>query len=101
VQQISLNVTVTIDPETIHQLAQSLADALPSAASPPAAEDRRLLDAAEAADLLGISKGKLYELVREGGGPPVVRIGRRLRWRRSDIDAWVDEVKGRPSERRY
>ena len=31
---------------------------------------------------------------QEGTGPPGYRIGKHLRWRRSDGDAWLEEHKG-------
>ena len=50
-----------------------------------------LLDAADVALLLNISRRKLEGLVARGKGPPFMRFGRIRRWRSEDIDAWVTE----------
>lgn len=49
-----------------------------------------LLTAAEAADLLGVPRSTLYELVRSQGLPHV-RLGRRcLRFTRTGLGTWVE-----------
>ncbi|HKI85350.1 MAG TPA: helix-turn-helix domain-containing protein [Thermoanaerobaculia bacterium] len=47
-----------------------------------------LLDANEAARLLHVPRSTLYELVRSRGLPHI-RVGRHLRFTRSDLGAWV------------
>lgn len=50
-----------------------------------------LLDARQAARLLGVPRSTLYELVRSRGLPHV-RVGdRALRFTRTDLAAWVAE----------
>jgi excisionase family DNA binding protein len=50
-----------------------------------------LLDAKEAARLLKVPQSTLYELVRSRGLPHV-RVGQRgVRFKRSDLGAWVAE----------
>lgn len=50
-----------------------------------------LLDANEAAKLLGVPRSTLYELVRSRGLPHV-RIGERgMRFTRSDLGNWIAE----------
>jgi excisionase family DNA binding protein len=60
-----------------------------------------LLDARQAAQLLGVPRSTLYELVRSRGLPHV-RVGERaLRFTRADLAAWVaDNTYGSPSRRR-
>lgn len=56
--------------------------------APP--EYERWLTAAEAAAYLSLTRGALYDMRTEGRGPVAYRMGgARLRYRRSDLDAWV------------
>lgn len=64
-------------------------------ASPTAAPERppvepMLLDAHDAAAMVGISRSTLLSLVRTGFAPKPVRLKRRALWRVSDMRAWVD-----------
>jgi excisionase family DNA binding protein len=43
----------------------------------------------EAADYLRSSESTLAKKRLTGEGPPFVRIGRAVRYRRSDLDAWM------------
>jgi excisionase family DNA binding protein len=58
---------------------------------------RRLLWADEVAALLGVPVKTLYQWRYKGVGPAGVRVGRHLRYRAADVEAWVD---GRAEERR-
>lgn len=49
----------------------------------------RLLDVEDAARYLGVARKTLYKWV-EGGQVPFIRIGRLVRFRRVDLEAWVD-----------
>ncbi len=40
-------------------------------------------------DLLGIPVATVYRWNSEGTGPPRLRIGKHVRYRRSDVDAWL------------
>ena len=42
-----------------------------------------------AADYLGLSPATLETLRSRGGGPPFVKLGRRVVYRREDLDAWL------------
>ncbi len=65
-------------------LQRELAPALRRAADPaPAPSD--FLTTREAAALLGVSAGHLKALRAEGRGPRCVRVGRSVRYRRSDL----------------
>ena len=53
-------------------------------------QDERLLRRAEVERMLGLSRAGLDVLVHDGAVPAPIRIGTRaLRWRLSDIAAWV------------
>ena len=50
-----------------------------------------MLTTAQAAGVLGLSARTLEQLRVKGGGPPHFALGRRaVRYRRSDLDAWLD-----------
>ena len=51
----------------------------------------RLLSVDELALYLGKPKATLYGWRYRGEGPRAVRIGRELRFRESDIQAWLDQ----------
>ena len=52
----------------------------------------RLLDRDEVEALYGISCRFLEVAATKGGGPPMIRISRRMvRYRISDIEAWLEE----------
>jgi excisionase family DNA binding protein len=44
----------------------------------------------ETAEYLGVTVNALAKMRWDGSGPPYVKIGRRVRYRRSDVDAWLD-----------
>ena len=54
----------------------------------PAPLSEPLLDAAAAARLLGVRPSWIYEAVRDGRLPHV-KIGRHIRFLRSDLEEWV------------
>jgi excisionase family DNA binding protein len=51
---------------------------------------RRLLWAEEVAVLLGVPVKTLYQWRYKGVGPAGVRVGRHLRYRAADVEAWID-----------
>ena len=54
-------------------------------------EVERLLSAKAVADVLGVSKRQIFRLNSNGGKIPApVRIGGSVRWRRSDIEKWIE-----------
>lgn len=52
--------------------------------------DDVLLTEAEVADLLRVSQRTVRRWRNEGTGPPALRVGRRIRYRRSAVEAWLD-----------
>jgi len=58
--------------------------------TPPTGQDR-LLTVPEVCDLLGLSRNTVYGWRDQATSPPFVRIGRNLRYRRSDLTRWLDE----------
>jgi prophage regulatory protein len=47
----------------------------------------------------GLSRSTLWRLVKKGGFPPPIKIGKSARWRESDLDAWEEQLlaKRRPA----
>jgi excisionase family DNA binding protein len=52
------------------------------------------LTEAEVAELLKVSVGTVRRWRREGIGPPVLWAGGRPRYRRADVDAWLQRERG-------
>lgn len=52
--------------------------------------DKLILDVAEVAALLGVPVSTVY---RGFGPPPLKEYGRRKRWRRADVLAWIENLK--------
>jgi excisionase family DNA binding protein len=50
---------------------------------------QRLLWAQEVAVILGVPVKTLYQWRYKGVGPAGVRVGRHLRYRTADIEAWI------------
>lgn len=48
-----------------------------------------LLDRAQLCALLKIPASTPYAWRYRGVGPPAMKVGKHLRWRRSDVDAWL------------
>jgi len=58
-----------------------------------------LLDAKGAARLLAVGRTHLYGLLASGRLPRPVRLGRAVRWRRDELEAWT--AAGCPSAERW
>lgn len=52
----------------------------------------RLMTPEELAEYLGVSLHCVYAWSSRGGGPKVVRVGARLRYRPADVEQWLDRV---------
>ena len=48
--------------------------------------------AEETASYLRVPVATLYAWRYKGEGPPAIKVGRHLRYRRSEVDAWVDAL---------
>lgn len=51
--------------------------------------DNRLLTNDEACARLAVSRSYLPKLRVYGGGPPFLKLGRAIRYRPGDLDAWL------------
>lgn len=61
---------------------------IPSSAIGP----ERLISAQELAAYLGVPVATIYSWRYRQEGPPAMRVGRHLRYRWRDIQAWLDEL---------
>lgn len=50
----------------------------------------RLLSMRELADLVGVSYATVRQWRARGSGPRGIRVGRHVRFRPDDIDAWLE-----------
>lgn len=58
---------------------------------PPAEVERRpLATPDELSVFLRVPKATIYQWSSRGGGVPLIRVGRHLRARWSDVDAWLE-----------
>jgi excisionase family DNA binding protein len=48
-----------------------------------------LLTVEELCDLLKVTRSALYGMRYTRTAPPAIKIGRQLRFRRSDVEAWI------------
>ena len=53
-------------------------------------DPERLLTPSDLSVYLGVPINTLYQWRHRGDGPPAVRVGRHLRYRSRDVEAWVD-----------
>lgn len=68
--------------------ARDAADAAPLPTLP--ADPAVLLDERQAAYLAGLSPFTLRNMRQAGRGPRHVQIGRRIRYRRLDVEVWIE-----------
>lgn len=50
-----------------------------------------LLNIAQAAVAIGVSIDTLRRWATKGSGPPHLRVGRAIKYRRADLLAWIDQ----------
>lgn len=58
---------------------------------------QRLLSAQEVADYLGVPITTIYNWRHRNQGPPGLRVGRHLRYRRRDVEAWIERQLDNPT----
>lgn len=52
----------------------------------------RLMTMRELSDLLGVSMSTIYSWRCRGEGPAGYRVGKFVRFRRSDVEAWLERI---------
>ena len=58
----------------------------------------RLMTLDEVAGYLGVTSNAMYTMRHRGRGPQAFRLGTRLRYRRSEVDAWLEAHRDEPRE---
>lgn len=53
-------------------------------------EPDELLNQSKVAKILGVTEKFLEARRCRGGGVPYIRVGRLVRYKKSDVDAWID-----------
>jgi excisionase family DNA binding protein len=53
--------------------------------------DNKLLTTEEVAEFLGVPVQTIYVWRTKKSGPKSIKVGKHLRFRQADIDAWLDE----------
>ena len=51
----------------------------------------------EAAKITGLSVGWLRRLAHGGRGPKITRVGRKIGFRRADLEAWLESQRETPT----
>jgi excisionase family DNA binding protein len=111
---VQIQLTVTLDENTVKSLADVLAQAIEQAMQTMAADDLKkmprlrasmtaifgnekspedlnlLVDTKQAAKLLRVSERTLWKMHHEGEMPEAIRIGRAVRWSIEALRKWVD-----------
>jgi len=54
-------------------------------------EELRTLTVKQLGEKTGIQVWRIQQMVRERKGPPFFRLGRTIRFRAKDVDAWLDQ----------
>lgn len=60
--------------------------------------DSQLLDIRQVADRCGVHPQTIHQMRYRGDGPPAVRIGRKLKFRPEDIEAWIESRRETPKQ---
>ena len=58
---------------------------------------QRLQSLQEVADFLGVPASTLYRWRHEGRGPASIKVGRVVRYRPEDVDAWLQANSHQPA----
>jgi len=83
-------------PGLAHEIADKVAKILaPLVAAQPVKKDDSLLGVKELAQYLGVSTQWIYERVQLKE-IPYIKVGKLLRFRKPDIDTWLEDLKVPP-----
>lgn len=99
---MTANLEEALRPIVAKLVAEELAKQRAAPASAPVQADTKadLLDVDELAELTGISRVTLGQWRAAGKGPPWTKLGRAVRYRRAEVEAWIAaNGRGRGPER--
>lgn len=54
----------------------------------------KLMTVSELGEFLGVPEATLYQWRYRREGPPALKVGRHLRWRPRDVEAWLNSLGG-------
>ena len=57
-------------------------------------EQRELMSPQDLADYAQVPVATIYAWRYKGEGPPGIKVGRHLRFRRRDVESWLDQQRG-------
>ena len=80
---------VTVARRLERMIRSAIREELANAQPPPPRRDATWMTEAAVAESLGISKATLYSWRARGAGPRFTKIGRLVRYRSSDVEAWL------------
>lgn len=70
------------------------------ASTSPTSKEQAVVDALlgppELTAILGVPLSTIYKWNAAGTGPRFFKVGRHVRWRRSDVDAWLERNASQP-----
>jgi excisionase family DNA binding protein len=55
--------------------------------------DDRLMNIEDLMEFLDLSRDTVYKQRYEGTGPPAYRVGKHLRWKKSEVDDWLQSKR--------
>ena len=58
-----------------------------------------LLNTTEAAEVLRLGMATLHRWRKAGKGPPYIEMGRKVYYRRADLERWVESQQRQPQPR--
>ena len=57
-------------------------------------KEQELVPELEVAEVFGVSTRTLRRWARQRFGPPRIKVGRKIHYRRATIEAWLTELEG-------
>jgi predicted DNA-binding transcriptional regulator AlpA len=60
------------------------------AGNEPPEDEKWLVNTRQTANLLDVSERKVFAMQTEGRMPAPLRIGKAVRWRKRELEAWID-----------
>ena len=58
--------------------------------------DNEFLSPAGLAEYLGVPDGTIYQWRHKGPGPRGIKVGKHVRYRRSDVEKWLEAQADQP-----
>jgi excisionase family DNA binding protein len=85
--------------DRLGQLAETAKGSPPVAPSPEPPRSKVLLSVKDLAELLGVPTSAVWSWRAAGHAPTLTMIGRRIYFRREDVDRWLDDQRASEGDR--